>query len=166
MMRVEEICQKLELLLTRSEGSEEKLERCADAMEHIFGVRRDEVAIFMLDPEENAFSFAWPPELRKAGTIPAGAENSLVAITAKERRGSINNSFATTPHLFVFESLGEEKTEPIQKIMSVPMLRGEELRGVIQVSRKGAYGDAALRPFTEPELNALEEIAKVVACHI
>ncbi|MBJ6726045.1 GAF domain-containing protein [Geomesophilobacter sediminis] len=157
-MQIVEVCQKLEKYLASRASSEERVVGGVEALSRIFGVKRDEVAFFMLDPVEECFRFVWPAEMRNSGTIPANADRSLVAITARERKGIINNSFASTPHFFVFE-----KTAQIQKIMSAPMLKGNELRGVIQVSRKGTSTDLALRNFTQPEVDALCALANVIA---
>lgn len=161
-MRLEEMCQKLDTLLTSRQGTGEKVEAAVDALCRIFGVQQNEVAIFGYDAAQESFGFLWPVELKKSGSIPASADRSLVAVTARERRGQINNSFASTPHLFVFEAFGPEKGAPIQRIMSAPMLKGDELAGVIQVCRKAPEADASLKKFTEPELQALCALAKVI----
>lgn len=159
-MPIAEVCEKLDKFLGERSGIE-RAAASAEALSRIFGVEKDEIALFLLDPVEGTFSFLWPPEMRQSGTIPATADRSLVAVTARERRGVINNSFASTPHLFVFE-----KTAQIQKIMSAPMLKGKELRGVIQISRKGKTDDPALKNFTQPELDALCDLAAVIAAHL
>ena len=165
-MRLEQICQKLETLLSSRQGGEARVEASVDALCSIYGVERNEVAVFALDPGKDAFRFLWPAEMRRSGSTPFSADRSLLAATARERQGKVNNSFASTPHLFVFESFGREKAAPIQRIMSAPMLKGEELVGVIQVCRKGGDADAALKNFTEPELKALCTLANVVAKHL
>lgn len=165
-MKLEDICRKLEALLSSRQGREAKVEASVDAVCRIFAVEKHETAVFALDREQDAFTFLWPADMRTSGSIPFSADRSLLAITARERRGRVNNSFASTPHLFVFESFGREKSGPIQRIMSAPMLKGEDLVGVIQVCRKGADADAALRKFTDPELKALCSIANVIAKHL
>lgn len=160
-MQIKALCEKLEKFLAGRSAEEEKLVASVEALTRIFGVQKDEIAVFALDPVEAEFRFQWPVEMRNSGTIPYSADRSLVATTAKERRGIINNSFASTPHLFVFE-----KTSQIQKIMSVPMLRGAELRGVIQVCRKGTGDEVGLKGFTQPELDALSALAGVIAAQL
>lgn len=164
-MAVEEICEKLERLLSARPGVKEKIESVADALSRIFKVELNEVALFSLDTRLDCFNFLWPLEMRNSGSIPFSANRSLVSITAGERRSFLDNSFATTPHLFVFEAYGIG-SPPIQKIMSAPMLHKDELRGVIQVCRKGAEGDSGLANFSEAELFALSKLAKVVGCHL
>lgn len=165
-MAIDQICTKLEALLAARPELEERMEAAVGALCRVFAVGRKEVAIFVLDARLDSFSFLWPPEMRTAGSIPFSANRSLVSTTASERRGFLNNSFSSTPHLFVFEAFGKERTAPIQKIMSVPMLDGNELKGVIQLSRKGEDTDLTLRNFSEPELVAFGEMAKVIARHL
>lgn len=162
-MRLEDICRKLETLLSGRKEVSEKVEASVDALCRIYGVDKNEVALFVYDKGQDSFSFAWPPDMKGSGSIPFTADRSLLAVTARERKGRINNSFASTPHLFVFESFGKGKPQPIQRIMSAPMLKGEELVGVIQVCRKGAEASASLKGFTEPELKGLCALANVVA---
>jgi GAF domain-containing protein len=165
-VEIVKICDKLEALLASRQGAEAKMEASVNALCSIFTVARNEVAIFGLDPALDSFSFLWPLEMRSSGSIPFSANRSLVSTTAGERRCFMNNSFSSTPHLFVFEAYGKERTAPIQKIMSVPMLKGDELTGVIQVCRKGEDSDTSLKSFTERELTALGEIAKVIGRHL
>lgn len=162
-MKLEQICEKLEALLSARPGVAEKVEAAVDAICRIFAVDKNEVAVFTYQGDQDSFSFVWPPDMRNCGSIPFTADRSLLAVTARERRGRINNSFASTPHLFVFESFGREKSAPIQRIMSAPMLKDEQLMGVLQVCRKGLEASAALKSFTEPELKALCAIANVIA---
>lgn len=164
-MAINEICEKLDRLLSARQGADEKVEAAVNALCRIFKVESNEVAMFSLDTRLDCFNFLWPQEMRKSGSIPFSANRSMVSTTAGERRGFLDNSFATTPHLFVFEAYAK-KSPPIQKIMSVPMLNGDELRGVIQVCRKGEETDLSLKNFTEPELAALCEMAKVIGRHL
>lgn len=165
VLAIGQICEKLERLLLARQGAEEKIASTVDALCRIFQVERNEVAMFSLDTRLDCFSFLWPQQMRNSGSIPFSANRSLVSITAGKRRCFMDNSFATTPHLFVFEAYGKSSA-PIQKIMSAPMLHRDELRGVIQVCRKGEETDISLKDFSEPELAALGEIAKVVGCHL
>ena len=53
---------------------------------------------------------------------------------------------------------------PIQKIISVPVTRpGEQVIGVVQVSRKGADVKLAGEDFTGEDLKQLERIAEILA---
>ncbi len=167
-MIVEQFCKTIAAQLSGLDATEEKLEASAKALSQIFGVRRDEVALFAYDPRFEVLSFCWPVQLRSAGFVPLSARDALVATTARERRPFLDNSFAQTPHLHIFETFQLELTGgiPIQKIISAPMVCGEDLRGAVQVSRKGETLADAGRDFTPEELDALNQIAAVMACHL
>ena len=163
-MDIGEICEKLDGLLSSRQG-DDKVEASVNVLCRIYGVERSEVAIFRLDAAGGSFSFLWPQDMRHSGSIPFTANRSLVAMTAEERRCFLDNSFSSTPHLFVFEAFAKERTAPIQRIMSAPLVKGDELLGVIQVCRKGET-DVGLKRFTDPELAALGELAGVIARHL
>jgi hypothetical protein len=57
-------------------------------------------------------------------------------------------------HASVFEGakLAAESAEMIQKIMSAPILSGDRVVGVIQISRKGASARTAGPDFTSDDL--------------
>jgi hypothetical protein len=70
------------------------------------------------------------------------------------------------PHASVFEGVRfseEESAQPIQKIMSSPILLGQRAIGVLQVSRKGtSLGDAGA-DFTQSQLRELKTISDALA---
>jgi hypothetical protein len=166
-MKLHEFLARMEADLSAQNDAEKRLELMAKALRQAFGVKSDEVGIFAYFPDHRTLEFLWPVPLRPMGSIPLSSTVSLVARTAREKVPRLNNSFALTPHTTVFENIPQEGVAPteriIQRIMSVPMMAGEELRGVIQVSRKGASRDTAGKDFTPPELTALEKLAGVFA---
>jgi GAF domain-containing protein len=107
------------------------------------------------------------PEKRQAvGQIPLTSTNSLAARTARDKRPEVINHFSVVPHASVFEAVPlveEQRGEPIQKIMSAPMIFEKKLIGVIQISRKGPSTADAGPDFTHPELRELKIIADTVA---
>lgn len=165
-MAIEELCAKLDALLSSRQGGDQMLEAAVNALSRIFAVNSSEVALFGLDDRLDSLHFIWPPDMRKAGSIPLNASRSLVSSTAVERRCFLDNRFSSTPHLFIFEAFSKEPPQPIQKIMSAPLMHGEELKGVIQVCRKGEDTDFNLKNFTQPELSALGALAKVIGMHL
>lgn len=168
MMQADELAHKFNNILCSLNTHQEKLMAACKAFERIFSVRPFEVALFGYDSDEAMLSFIWPPELKQAGTIPLNAHNSLVAMTATTKSGSINNSFATTAHLRVFESVrqkGDDLT-PIQKIISVPMINKGILIGVIQINRRGETVESTGPDFTDAQLKILSELAIILAAHI
>lgn len=162
---IADFCQKLQAAMSAQSNLNDQVATCAKALSSTFRVQPDEVACFKFDPGLECFSFLWPPEMKESGSIPFSARRSLLVRTAVERKAFLDNSFASTPHLFVFEGFNKTNSSPIQRIMSVPILRGDELLGALQLCRRGSSADG-LPMFSEAELGALGEIAKVVAAFL
>ncbi len=168
-MKIDEFCAKLDGRLAGFASAEERLEAAVNALCQAFGVKSHEVAIFAFAPTHESLSFLWPASLRNSGAVPLSAHKSLVAQTARDRKGSLNNAFAATPHASFFERFrqkGADHSHPIQKIMSIPVEKDGAVQWVIQLSRKGEDAAAAGRDFTANELAALEKIGRVIARHL
>ncbi|MGH9815099.1 MAG: GAF domain-containing protein [Candidatus Acidiferrales bacterium] len=132
-----------------------------------FDANPDEVAILTLVHGGKFLQFVVPEKLQKVGDIPMTSTNSVAVRTARERRPEVINNFATARHPTVFEAvpLGQQRGEPIQKIMSAPVSADGKVLGVIQVSRKGKNLGAVGPDFTAKELNVLVAIGgKLGAC--
>ena len=116
----------------------EALERVAGAIAKMVGVESDEVAILELRNGSKALKFVLPEKLRAVGSIPLTSANSLAARTARERRWDIVNNFAQSRHASVFEGvpMGRPQGVAIQKLISAPIVREDEVAGVVQISRK------------------------------
>jgi hypothetical protein len=141
------------------------LTRTVELISRNFAVQPHEVAIFTLAPDERFLQFVVPEALKVVGMIPLSSTNSLAARTAREKRAEIVNHFAFVPHASVFEAvpIPEGRSEPIQKIMSAPIVLDRKLVGVIQVSRKGKTAAEAGPDFTHPQLRELKAIADSLA---
>jgi hypothetical protein len=147
---------------------DDKLALAAQTMWQGFHVKHDEVAIFLYDKNNETLNFIWPPALRTAGFVPVSAHHSMVAKTAREKKAFLDNNFASTPHVNIFEHFRIENSGkvPIQKIMSAPMLVGDDLKGVIQVSRKGENRETAGDDFSADQLAALSRLASLIGSHL
>lgn len=166
-MKIEEFCFKLNEMLSPISAPETRLATAARFVCTAFSMKPDEVALFRLD-DSGFLSFIWPTRLQNAGSVPLTATSPLVARTARENAGFLNNSFANTPHASFFEHFhkNEASSLPIQKIMSAPLTAEGKVKGVIQVSRKGEDPVRAGNDFSKSELAALERIAAVIAAHL
>lgn len=133
-------------------------ERIAKAL----GVRNDEVAIMGVSVRWKHLYFLAPEALKNVGFIPLSSNSALAARTAKERRPDINNNFAGSRHVSVFEGvkIGEEAAQAIHKIISAPLLFDGKVVGVIQVSRKGPSAAAAGPDFTATDLGQVLALCK------
>ncbi|MBZ5660659.1 MAG: GAF domain-containing protein [Acidobacteriia bacterium] len=137
------------------------LSKVAKAVAKIFSVDADEVAILSLNTKSKNLKFVIPEKLAAVGTIPLSSATALAARTARERRPELVNNFSTSRHATVFEGvpLGRDPAELIQKIMSAPILEGNQVRGVVQISRKGRSTSDAGLDFTQKDLQALTSIS-------
>jgi transcriptional regulator with GAF, ATPase, and Fis domain len=146
----------------------EVLEKVTLEISKHFNVKSDEVAIFHLIQNGNVLAFLYPIKLQKVGSIPMTNTVSLAVRTAREKRPEAINSFATQKHPTVFEAvdLGVEHNKeknPIQKIMSAPLIAEGKVVGVVQISRKGKNGPASGPDFTIKDLTALMATAGLLA---
>ena len=123
-------------------------------------VQPDEVAIFGVSTRGRHLYFLFPEELKNLGNIPLSSASSFAARTARERRARIVNKFASTRHSTVSECAplaGRAAAGAIQKIVSAPILSGEKVIGVVQISRRGRNATQAGPDFTP------EDLGKVLA---
>ncbi|HKV05652.1 MAG TPA: GAF domain-containing protein [Candidatus Acidoferrales bacterium] len=155
-----------ELARKGNEGEIVRLNRAVELISKNFGVHTHEVAILGLTSDERSLRFLAPDNLRTVGQIPLSSANALASRTVREKRAELINHFTVIPHASVFEAvpINEElRGDPIQKIMSSPILLGGQVIGVVQVSRKGkALADAG-PDFTHPQLRELKTISDALA---
>ena len=125
-------------------------------------VRKDEVAIMALSTRWKHLHFLSPVELKNVGYIPLSSNSALAARTARDSRPEIVNNFAAVRHASVFEGvkIGSEGPEPIQKIISAPILANGRVVGIIQVSRKGPNAMNAGPDFTANDLGKVLALCK------
>lgn len=165
-MTVQRFCQHLAALLPQLDPAL-RLEIVAVELALFFGVEEHEVAYFKIDSAGRMATFCWPPpQFGQLGNIPLKSlTTSLLAATAREKKGFCNNAFAATPHLHMFERMlaDTEQRVAVQKIISVPLLQGEQAKGVLQVSRKGLNLASAGADFSAADLQNLETIARTLA---
>ena len=149
--------------------TDEDLAKIAQELSKLFSVKSDEIALLQLTHEGAILSFLFPIKLRKVGSIPMSTTNSLAVRTARDKRPEMINNFPAQKHPTVFESVALEtgtgtlERNPIQKIMSVPLLVDGKAVGAVQVSRKGKSPTTAGSDFTIRDLTALVTTASVLA---
>ena len=108
-----------------------------------------------------AARFISPAAKNTACQSPVTSTTALAARTARDKRPEVINNFAISKHSTVFEAvpLGEQRGDPIQKIMSAPVMADTKVLGVIQVSRKGKTQAAAGPDFTPKDLGHLVAVS-------
>jgi len=126
----------------------------AERIARNLSVRTDEVAILGISHRWQHLYFVVPEALKNVGFIPLSSKSALAARTTRESRPEIINDFTSVKHASVFEGvkLAAEGAEVIQKIISAPILSGDRVVGVIQISRKGANPKIAGPDFTSDDL--------------
>jgi hypothetical protein len=134
----------------------------------VFNVQYAEVALLRL--EGGLLKFIFPEHLRTTGAIPISSK-AIAAHTALSKKGEIFNNFARIKHASIFETIkpvgaeNDESTppEPIQKLMSVPILdHNTTVLGVLQISRKG-LDPRFTQDFSREDLHDLELAAGLLA---
>jgi hypothetical protein len=126
----------------------------AERIARNLSVRTDEVAILGISNRWQHLYFVVPEALKNVGFIPLSSKSALAARTTRESRPEIINDFTSVKHASVFEGikLAAEGAEAIQKIISAPILSGDRVVGVIQISRKGTNPKVAGPDFTSDDL--------------
>jgi hypothetical protein len=105
------------------------------------------------------------------GMIPLSSP-SIAAHTALSGEPELFNNFSRVKHASVFETvkLGKRASAerpallPIHKMMSAPIVdEGQEVLGVVQISRKGADLPSSGPDFTLDDLHKLQVAANILA---
>ena len=154
--------ERLASALDSGSSSEMSLSSVADRIGKTIGVKSNEVAILGVSTRWRHLYFLVPEGLKNVGYIPLSSNSALAARTARESRPEIVNNFASVRHATVFEGVkvAGDSGEAIQKIISAPILSGETVVGVIQISRKGENANSAGPDFTPSDLGKVLAVCK------
>jgi GAF domain-containing protein len=168
---IEELAEELQALLGACSDLAEKIAVTVSFLARVYGVADDEIALFLLDDRRTVLHFLWPERLKQVGFIPFSSGDSLAARTAREERVFLTNTFASQQHASFFEKIRlkegtRERPLPIQKNISVPMVVDGQVKGVIQVSRKGLTDSAGLPDFSDEDAARLLQLAVVTGRHL
>lgn len=141
-------------------------EALALAAAEAFSRRTDEVGLLVVNPEGTYLRFAAPRRLCDLGTIPLSKRDSIAVTVFTRKVGEASNNVPLVRHVAFFEAVKvAEKVEPIQKMVTVPILsRATGLAvGVAQISKKGAtLGDAGA-DFAATDVRRAQEFFAPVA---
>ncbi|MFA5516890.1 MAG: hypothetical protein WDA20_11450 [Desulfuromonadales bacterium] len=164
-MNIEAFCRQLAIGLSTT-PPHSRLAFASREIALFFDVQPHEIGLFQIDPRTQMTILRSPQSIGRPAAIPIqSVASSLVIVTQKERRGRINNEFSSTPHLHMVEHTLAEREQriPVQKIMSAPIIAGDEVSWVVQVTRKGKTRDEAGPDFTASDLECLENITRALA---
>lgn len=146
----------------RTAAAEVSVPAVAEKIAKELRVKSEEVAILAVSNRWRHLHFLVPHVLKNVGFIPLTSNSALAARTARDSRPEINNNFSAVRHASVFEGVKAATMtgEPIQKIISAPILFEGKVVGVMQVSRKGHSAASAGPDFTPEELGRVLAICK------
>jgi len=146
----------------RNSASQISLAEIAQRIAKSMGVKADEVALLGVSTRWRHLHFLVPESLKQVGFIPLSSTSAVAAKTVRESRPDIINNFASIRHATVFEGvkIGGENSELIQKMISAPILSGDKVVGVIQVSRKGPDAKNAGPDFDADDLGRVLALCK------
>ncbi len=144
----------LELFLDMSE-------RVVKYVAGAFGAKMDEVAILLLTTDARHLRFVAPRKFADLGTIPVTKRDSIAVNIFGRKVGEAMNNVPMVKHVAFFESVKlRDRAVPIQKMITVPILQGEDaigqFRGVaITIAPPCAFGYPHARAGVNPALAAL-----------
>lgn len=141
--------------LKEVKNKEEVLKAAVEIISEKLGLSEEDISILIYNPSEKLLEFVHPPELVGAGAIPSTAFDSIAAKVFKSKEGFMFNNFQNVKHLSFFEKLSKRK-EPIKKLIAVPIIKGNEALGVIEVSRRDE------KNFTQDDLSFMEQMGEML----
>lgn len=168
---MEELLEILRLMASRKDAMADRRELFLDLAERVvkhasaaFGTRGDEVAILMVTDDGKHLRFVAPRRFADLGTIPVTKRDSIAVTIFHRKAGEAMNNVPMVRHVAFFESVKlRDKVAPIQKMITVPILRQAEVVGVAQISRKGDSPAEAGPDFTSTDVKRAEEMFRAVA---
>lgn len=128
-------------------------DRVVKAVSGMFGAKADEVAVLILTSDRGHLRFVAPRKFVNLGTIPVTKRDSIAVGVLGRKVGEAINNVPLVKHVAFFESVKlRDRPAPIQKMITVPILHGEDAVGVAQVSRKGESPADAGPDFTTADV--------------
>lgn len=150
---------------------EERRDRLVDAAELIAGeiaeylsLEVDEVAILALSSDRESLRFLAPRGLYNSGSTFPVSTGSVAGSVIVYKKPSIENDMSHVKNLHFFERIktGERKPLPIQKMVSVPVVHGKDVLGIVQVCRKGATLQDAGGDFVAQDIQAMQDLVTIL----
>lgn len=148
------------------QGLDEGVKAIVAAVTISLRVKPDEVALLVLTTTGNTLKFVWPEPLYKGNAVlPATHKNAVASAVLQARKGKVDNRMAESRHLKFFENVKGLETSgvPIQKMVALPVMVGDNPIGVVEVSRKGRTAEEAGPNFTPEDAQKLLALAKEFA---
>jgi hypothetical protein len=139
-------------------------ERVVKYVSQSFGCRTDEVAILIVTTDGKHLRFVAPRRFADLGTIPVTKRDSIAVNILGRKTGEAMNNVPMVKHVAFFETVKlRDRAVPIQKMITVPILHGQEAVGVAQISRKGENPAVAGPDFTAADVQKAQGLFEALA---
>ena len=160
-----DIDSRLTAMLASRDASRDAKELFLDVAELIardaaqeLGRHEDEIGILMTGKDSTYLRFAAPRKLCDLGTIPLTKRDSIAVGVFVRRMAEAHNNVPLVRHVAFFESVRlAVKSEPIMKMVTVPILSGGQVIGVAEVSKKAETLAAAGADFGQADIHRAME---------
>lgn len=126
----------------------------------VFARRQDEIGLLVASSDNKHLRFAAPRRLSDLGTIPMTKRDSIAVSVFTRKIGEASNNVPLVRHVAFFESVKvAEKVEPIQKMVTVPIMQRStgQAVGIAQISKKGATVADAGADFTATDVRRAQD---------
>lgn len=150
----------------------ETVEQAAEQLAAPLGLAADEVAIQLIVGEGNSLRFLYPRVLLDSGATFPISSTSIAGRSVMLRRATFDNEVNSTRHLLFFERLntGVRPPLPIHKMATIPLLVGENIIGIVQLSRRSETLEQAGADFTDQDVlvchKALQLVGQLVSQYV
>ena len=149
-----------------AERRREVLQAVSATMSRAFTLGPDVLAILILSPDRMMVRFVWPTELAGGGNSFPVTAGSLANHVIQTGRSLLSNAVRELRHLAFYERIRIQEHSPrvIQKLLAVPLKGADgQVRGVIEISRRGQSRAEAGRDFRPEDQQVLEQLAALAA---
>lgn len=142
-------------------------ERVVKSVCQMFGTKADEVAILFVTSDAKHLRFVAPRKFADLGTIPVTKRDSIAVNILGKQAGEAINNVPMVKHVAFFESVKlRDRVLPIQKMITVPILKDGAAVGVAQISRKGESAVDAGPDFSQGDVRRAQEFFEAVAPYL
>ena len=147
----------------REERLIEGLQLLAYGIGHYFSLRHDEVAIQVVSNDRDSLRFVIPQKLYR-NTFPVDGQ-SIAGSTVVMKKIMCHNRMVRIKRLSFYEKIKTVGVKPlaIQKMATIPVEFGDEVVGVIQLSRRAETLEEAGPDFKEADLDHIKPFLGSIA---
>ena len=133
----------------------------------VFSCKPEEVAILLVTADGKHLRFVAPRPFAELGTIPLTKRDAIAVRVLAARSGEVINNVPLVRHVTFFESVKlKDKPEPIQKMVTTPIVAKGQPIGVVEISRKGTNPGVAGPDFSDADLQRAQQIFDAIGPYL